>query len=212
MIAAVVRTMKEPQRPGAVRALALLLALNTLCYLDRHILAALEPEIRHGFFAPDDPDAMAKTGALATAFLVSYMILAPLFGWLADKHSRWAIIGSGAAVWSLATAGSGWAPTFGILLAARILVGAGEPALWAGGDVAFGFVSTSSIRFGSCLVLRSDSVRQCRWLPFGGAMAGAFGWRAPFHFAAVLGLVLAGLCLLVKRLAACREGKASRHD
>ena len=75
--------MKEPRIPGAVRALALLLALNTLCYIDRYILAAVEPEIRHAFFAPDDPDAMAKTGALATAFLVSYMILAPLFGWLA---------------------------------------------------------------------------------------------------------------------------------
>ena len=99
MIAAVVRAMKEPRRPGAVRALALLLALNTLCYLDRYILAAVEPEIRHAFFAPDDPDAMAKTGALATAFLVSYMILAPLLGWLADKHSRWAIIGAGAAIW-----------------------------------------------------------------------------------------------------------------
>jgi len=123
MIAAVVRTMKESQEPGAIRALALLLALNLLCYLDRYILAAVEPEIRQAFFAPEDPNAMAKTGTLATAFLVSYMILAPLFGWLADKHSRWAIIAAGAAIWSLATAGSGWAPTFGILLTARILVG-----------------------------------------------------------------------------------------
>lgn len=128
MITAVVRVMKERQKPGARRALALLLALNILCYLDRYILAAVEPEIRRTFFTPEDPDAMAKTGALATAFLVSYMVLSPLFGWLADKHSRWAIIATGAAIWSLATAGSGWAPTFGLLLAARILVGAGEAA------------------------------------------------------------------------------------
>ena len=120
--------MKERGKPGARRALALLLALNILCYLDRYILAAVEPEIRRTFFAPEDPNAMAKTGALATAFLVSYMVLSPLFGWLADKHSRWAIIATGAAIWSLATAGSGWAPTFGLLLAARILVGAGEAA------------------------------------------------------------------------------------
>ncbi|HVQ63535.1 MAG TPA: MFS transporter, partial [Terriglobia bacterium] len=72
MITAVVRVMKERQKPGARRALALLLALNILCYLDRYILAAVEPEIRRAFFTPEDPDAMAKTGALATAFLVSY--------------------------------------------------------------------------------------------------------------------------------------------
>ena len=191
--------MKEPRRPGAVRALALLLALNTLCYLDRYILAAVEPEIRHAFFAPDDPDAMAKTGALATAFLVSYMILAPLFGWLADKHSRWAIIGAGAAVWSLATAGSGWAPTFGILLAARILVGTGEAAYGPAAPTLLsdlfpparlGLVLAwffAAIPFGSAVGYL-----------FGGAMAGAFGWRAPFHFAAIPGLVLAGLCLLIK--------------
>jgi MFS transporter, Spinster family, sphingosine-1-phosphate transporter len=199
MIAAVVRAMKEPQQPGAVRALALLLALNTLCYLDRYILAAVEPEIRHAFFAPDDPDAMAKTGALATAFLVSYMILAPLFGWLADKHSRWAIIGAGAAIWSLATAGTGWAPTFGILLAARILVGAGEAAYGPAAPTLLsdlfpparlGLVLAwffAAIPFGSAVGYL-----------FGGAMAGAFGWRAPFHFAAIPGLVLAGLCLLAK--------------
>ena len=46
MIAAVVRAMKEPQGAGAVCALALLLALNILCYFDRYILAAVEPEIR----------------------------------------------------------------------------------------------------------------------------------------------------------------------
>ena len=90
--------MKERGKPGARRALALLLALNILCYLDRYILAAVEPEIRRTFFAPEDPNAMAKTGALATAFLVSYMVLSPLFGWLADKHSRWAIIATGAGI------------------------------------------------------------------------------------------------------------------
>lgn len=62
------------------RALALLIGLNLLCYIDRYILAAVEPEIRATFFAANDPDAMAKTGFLATAFLLSYMILSPLFG------------------------------------------------------------------------------------------------------------------------------------
>ena len=199
MITAVVRLMKEREKPGARRALALLLALNILCYLDRYILAAVEPEIRRTFFTPEDPDAMAKTGALATAFLVSYMVLSPLFGWLADKHSRWAIIATGAAIWSLATAGSGWAPTFGLLLAARILVGAGEAAYGPAAPTVLsdlfpparrGLVLAwffAAIPFGSAIGYL-----------FGGAMEGAFGWRAPFHFAAIPGVVLAAFCLLMK--------------
>jgi MFS transporter, Spinster family, sphingosine-1-phosphate transporter len=43
---------------------------------------------------------------------------------------------------------------------------------------------------------------------FGGAVGGAFGWRAPFHFAAIAGLILAGLCLLVKDR---RPGGQARH-
>ncbi len=102
---------------GARRTLVLLLSLNLLCYIDRYILAAVEPQIRESFFA-NDPNALAKTGSLATAFLFSYMILAPIFGFLADRMSRWIIIAFGVAVWSLATAGSGWAVTFGVLLLA----------------------------------------------------------------------------------------------
>ena len=41
-------------------------------------------------------DARARTGLLATAFLVSYMVTAPIFGWLADRMARWLI-----PVWSV---------------------------------------------------------------------------------------------------------------
>lgn len=217
MIADVVRAMSGQvgQEPGARPALILLLALNILCYLDRYILAAVEPDIRKAFFSADDPDAMAKTGALATAFLLSYMVLSPLFGWLADRHSRWTIIAAGAAIWSLATTGSGWAPTFGILLISRILVGAGEaaygpaaptiladlfPAERRGVILAWFF---AAIPFGSAIGYL-----------FGGMVGGAFGWRAPFHFAAVPGLVLAGLCLLMKdrRPAGQARHRASLED
>jgi len=187
------------REPGARRALALLLTLNLFCYLDRYILAAVEPEIRATFFAPNDPNALAKTGSLATVFLLSYMILSPLFGWLADRYSRWKIIAFGAGIWSLATSGSGWAPVFGVLLMSRILVGAGEaaygpaaPAILAdlfpkekrGLILAWFF---AAIPFGSAIGYL-----------FGGVVGAAHGWRAPFHYAAIPGVILAGLCLLMK--------------
>lgn len=187
------------QESGAKRALALLLALNLFCYLDRYILAALEPEISRTFFGPDDPNAMAKTGSLATVFLISYMVLSPLFGWMSDRYSRWKIIAFGAALWSLATSASGWAPVFAILVAARILVGAGEAAYGPAAPTIIadlfpkerrGLVLAwffAAIPFGSALGYL-----------FGGMVGAAHGWRAPFHYAAIPGLVLAGLCLLMK--------------
>ena len=50
-------------KPGAKTALALLLAINLFNYIDRQVLAAVEPEIRDAFFSPNDPNAMAITGA-----------------------------------------------------------------------------------------------------------------------------------------------------
>ena len=43
---------------GARVALFLLLAINLFNYIDRQVLAAVEPDIRASFFAPTDPNAM----------------------------------------------------------------------------------------------------------------------------------------------------------
>src|SRR5438552_886259 len=119
-------------------SLLLLLTINLFNYIDRYILAAVEPEIRAHFF-PDTKSAsaasaqqemtaaMAKTGSLATAFLLSYMIAAPIFGMLADRMSRWILVGISVAVWSLASGASGLATTFGMLVLTRCFVGIGEP-------------------------------------------------------------------------------------
>ena len=114
--------------PGTGRALALLLAINLFNYIDRYILAAVEPLIADHFFAAGDANAMAKTGSLATAFLVSYMLLAPVFGALADRFSRWVLIAAGVGVWSLASGWSGMASAFGVLMLTRVFVGVGEAA------------------------------------------------------------------------------------
>jgi len=122
-LTAIGKSMKVKQKPGAYSALALLLAINLFNYIDRQVLAALEPDIRDTFFAPNDPHAMTKMGLLADAFLVTYMISAPLLGWLADRFSRWMIVGCAITLWSLATGATGFAASFGALFLTRVLVG-----------------------------------------------------------------------------------------
>src|SRR5256884_10008321 len=104
---------------GAHSALLLLLGINLFNYIDRQILAALEPDIRASFFASNDVNAMTKTGLLGDAFFVTYMISAPILGLLADRFSRWVIVRSAVILWSLASGGSGLAGAFGILFGTR---------------------------------------------------------------------------------------------
>ena len=51
----------RPSSPAS--SLALLLAINLFNYIDRYILAAVEPLIADEFFTATDESAMAKTGA-----------------------------------------------------------------------------------------------------------------------------------------------------
>ncbi len=112
-------------------ALGLLLAMNLFNYIDRQVLAAVEPEIRHSFFPTEDPNGAlvkGKSGLLASAFLISYMLTAPLFGALAQRFPRWKLIAVGVIVWSLATGAGGLAAGFLMLLVTRCFVGVGEGA------------------------------------------------------------------------------------
>src|SRR4026209_630768 len=94
---------------GASGALFLLLAINLFNYIDRQVLAAVEPDIRATFFAPDDVKRMTKTGLLGVAFFVTYMFSAPVLGFLGDRISRWVIVGIAVILWSLASGASGLA-------------------------------------------------------------------------------------------------------
>lgn len=116
-----------PRLPGARLSLTLLILINLINYIDRYILAAVEPNIRAEFLK-NDLNASTKSGLLATAFIVSYMCSAPVFGWLADKFNRWVIVGAGVLLWTLATGATALAPNYTLLLVSRALVGIGEGA------------------------------------------------------------------------------------
>jgi MFS family permease len=185
--------------PGAGRALALLLAINLFNYIDRYILAAVEPLIADHFFAATDENAMAKTGALATAFLVSYMLLAPLFGWLADRFSRWLLIAGGVALWSLASGWSGLAQTFAALVITRIFVGVGEAAYGPAAPTIISDLYPVEKR-GRMLSFFyvAIPVGSALGYAFGGSVGQAWGWRWPFYLVTLPGLILAVVCLFMR--------------
>jgi MFS family permease len=189
----------NPGLPGAGRALALLLAINLFNYLDRQVLAAVEPHIRATFFDPGDLSARAKTGALATAFLLSYMVMAPVFGWLADRFSRWLLIAVSVALWSLASAWTGLAATFAMLLLTRVFVGVGEAGYGPAAPTLISDLYPAKLR-GQKLSLfyLAIPVGSALGYVYGGAVSAWLDWRWAFYLVAPPGLILAALCLWMR--------------
>ncbi len=200
---------KHPWRYHA--PLALLLAINLINYVDRFVLAAVVPRIRAELFAPDDPLRDFWMGLLATAFLVSYMVAAPLFGYLADRMSRWLIVGLGVMVWSLASGASGLASTYLMLLVTRLFVGIGEAAY---GPAAPTIISDrySTEHRGSALAWFYMAIPVGSALGFvlGGWMANTWDWRMAFYASVPPGIALGLFALTMKD----RRGvsTAARHS
>ncbi len=105
------------------RLLAVLALVNFVNFADRQVFVPLLPLIRAHLALSD-----AQLGSLQTYLLAVLAAASLLFGFLADRLSRRAVIAFGIIFWSLATFASGMAGTFMFLLMSRALVGVGEGA------------------------------------------------------------------------------------
>jgi MFS family permease len=225
--------MRSDRSPaGARAALTLLLLINLFNYIDRYVLAAVMPQIETAFLStPERTGALilhlmakfeqefgftprlALGGLLSTAFMATYMLTAPLFGRLADRRSRWMLVGVGVGLWSVASGASGMAATFLVLLITRCFVGIGEAA--------YGPVAPTIIADSYSIDVRG---RVLSWfytaLPVGSALGYVLGeqiaksgignlgaqlfglssesWRWAFYLVTPPGLIL-GICCLYMR-------------
>lgn len=183
---------------GARAALILLLCINLFNYIDRQVLAAVVPEIQKQYLA-GVPDADAKAGWLAMAFMLSYMLTSPIFGVLADRWSRWLLVAIGVVLWSLASGASGLAGTFGLLLVTRLFVGVGEAAY---GPVAPTIISDYYPIEHRGRVLSwfymAIPVGSALGYTLGGAVASAWSWHWAFFIVVPPGIGLGIWALFMK--------------
>jgi MFS family permease len=168
-------------------ALTLLLAVNLLNYIDRQVLYAVFPLIKADISLSD-----TALGILGSAFMLCYMLSAPLFGWIGDRTSRARLASGGLLVWSLATALAGFAPGYRTLLAARTAVGIGEASF---GTVSPGLIADFFPRERRGQVLSwfylAIPVGSALGYIIGGLLGQRFGWHAAFLMVGVPGLLLA---------------------
>lgn len=178
----------------AAYGLALMTLLNFVNYIDRTILAAVLPKIGTDLKLTDD-----RLGLLGGAFLFSFLLTSPVFGQLGDRLSRTRLMASGVALWSIATAGAGWARSFRQLFAARAMVGIGE-ASYATVSPALLSDYYPKSRRGRIFAIfyLAIPVGTAAGYLLGGVIEAQFGWRAAFFAVGLPGLLLAILTLAIR--------------
>jgi MFS transporter, Spinster family, sphingosine-1-phosphate transporter len=178
-------------RPSTVRtagiALFLLTALNLFNFIDRYVLPGVQPLIQRDFRIND-----AQAGTLTSAFFLTYMLIAPLTGWLGDRLPRKPLIIAGALIWSAATLLTATVHSYETLLIRHAVVGIGEAtfSIFAPAMLADFYPEEDRNRVLSIFYV-SIPVGGALGYLLGGELGGRFGWRMPFYVAALPGVLIA---------------------
>ncbi|WP_079437479.1 MFS transporter [Zoogloea sp. LCSB751] len=172
---------------AAHASLALLLALGVVCVMDAMIIASLLTPIKNEFGFSDE-----QIGRLSSLFTFAGIVGAPVFGFLANRLGRKAVLLTGVLLWSVAAAATGLAEGFAGLLLWRIVTGFGEAAY---NSLAPSWLADlyrpkwRNLVFS--LYMLKNKIGAALALAVGGWVAAQYGWRAAFFVAGVPGLALA---------------------
>ncbi len=106
-------------------ALTLLFLAVLINYVDRGNLSIAAPLLKDEWHL-----SPWRLGVLFSAFFWTYTAMQFICGWLVDRFDVNRVMALGYLVWSLATAATGVAPGFALLLVMRLLLGIGESVVF----------------------------------------------------------------------------------
>ncbi|MCI3239105.1 MFS transporter [Streptomyces spinosisporus] len=154
---------------------------------DLFVVAPLLPRIAASF----DVSA-AGTGLLVTVFSVAYVVASPFAGWLSDRWDRATVLVVALVLFSAANIGTALAPSFGVLLVARVVAGVAAAAT---GPTVYALVSTRArpqVR-AQVLAVVGSGLLTALWVgaPAGSLLGRYVGWQAAFVILAAGTLLLA---------------------
>jgi MFS transporter, DHA1 family, inner membrane transport protein len=140
---------------------------------------------------------LAQGGLLATAFAVTYAILAPPLASLTARWPRRTVLTAGLATVGLLNLAAAVSPTFAWLLASRIACGLVAALIGPSASAAASALVPPEQRGRAmAMVAAGTSLAFTLGVPLGSIVGGAYGWRATFVFAGLLLLA----CALAIRL------------
>ncbi len=190
-------------------ALVLLSLLNLLNYVDRYVVSSLVPFLEKSLEQGGLGLTHTQSGWLYSAFIVVYMLAAPVFGLIADRLPRLHVLAAAVAFWSVLTLLGGFAWGFWSLLIMRAFTGIGEaayasvaPAVLA--DEFPAKQQSRSMAFFNAAIPVGAAIG----FTLGGVVGSNYGWREAFFVAGGPGLFLA---LLIYFLRDPKRGAMDAH-
>ena len=176
---------------GATLAFLLLTALNFVNYIDRYILPGVQELVKKEFHVSD-----SAIGSITFWFFLTYMLSAPLTGWLGDHFPRKPLIVICAIAISLVNLLTGTVHVFDSLLFRHAILGIGEASFGIYAPVMLSDYYPEEQR-NRVLTLFYTAIPVGAAIGYllGEIVGSRYGWRMPFYVSAVPGMVIGILML-----------------
>jgi predicted MFS family arabinose efflux permease len=179
---------QRPAHPQAPFALAILVLVYAVNFIDRKLLVMLLQPIKEEFGASD----FAMGILVGPAFALFYTFAGIPIARLADRSSRRFVMAIGIAFWSVMTAVSGLARGYWQLALARIGVGIGEASATPAAHSIISDLYPPERRTGAIAIYNAGaSIGVLFGLMLAGQLQDIFGWRTAFIVVGLPGLAVA---------------------
>jgi ACS family D-galactonate transporter-like MFS transporter len=179
-------TRTDVQKLGPLApALALLALVLLINYVDRGNLSIAAPLLTSELHL-----SPSRLGILLSAFFWSYTAFVFFVGWLVDRFDVNVVLASGFFLWSAATAATGLAHGFAMLLAFRLLLGVGESVAFPSVSKILARTVTETHRgFANGVTTFGMKLGPAIGSLGGGLLMATYGWRAVFLGVGLIGLL-----------------------
>uniref|UniRef100_A0A3Q3EG93 SPNS lysolipid transporter 2, sphingosine-1-phosphate n=1 Tax=Labrus bergylta TaxID=56723 RepID=A0A3Q3EG93_9LABR len=187
---------------------------NVLNYMDRYTVAGVLQDIQRHYGVSD-----SGIGLLQTVFICSFMVAAPIFGYLGDRFNRKVILSCGIFFWSIVTLSSSFISReyYWLFVLSRGLVGIGESSYSSISPTIIGdlFTNNSRTMMLSVFYLAIPLGSGLGYILGSSAKVAAGDWHWALRVSPVLGIT-AGTLILVfvpepKRGSADQMGGRIKH-
>ncbi len=145
--------------------------------------------------------SVPSAGLLVSLYALSITVGGPIFSALSGRFSRRGLILGLMVIFTLSNLAAAFAPGYGTLLAARIVMGVAHGVFFGvGAAVAMSLVDRSKGASAVAVMMGGLTIAMVIGVPLGSWIGQAFGWRSPFLAVTALGIIsLIGLLVFLPK-------------